>query len=106
MLLDIKILLLGIIVFLINIPFGYWRANTKFKSMEWFATIHIPVLIIIFIRFQFNIDFTIISVLTSIFTFILGQYIGMKLFVLMRRTGINGTSCLIIDLKEYFLNNK
>jgi hypothetical protein len=104
--LDIKILLLGLTVFLINIPFGYWRANTKSRSIEWLATIHIPVIIIIFIRFQFDIDFTIISVLTNIFSFISGQYIGMKLFVLMRRTGINGTSCLIIDLKEYFLNNK
>lgn len=101
-----EIILLGLTVFLINIPFGYWRANTKSRSIEWLATIHIPVIMIIFIRFQFDIDFTIISVLTNIFSFILGQFIGMKLFVLMRRTGINGTSCLIIDLKEYFLNNK
>ncbi len=36
-----KILLFGFLVFLLNIPFGYWRANIKSKSLEWSATIHI-----------------------------------------------------------------
>lgn len=101
-----KILLFGFLVFLINIPFGYWRANIKSKSLEWFATIHIPILITIIIRFQSGIDFSLFSILFNVFSFILGQFLGIKLYALMRRTGINGTSCLIIDLKEYFLDRK
>jgi len=104
--LEVKTLALALIVFFINVPFGYWRANTKPKSMEWFTTIHIPVLLIILFRFQFGIDFSIFSVLINVLSFILGQFIGMKLFYLIRKTGINGSSCLIIDLKEYFFNNK
>jgi hypothetical protein len=101
-----KMLMLGFLVFLINIPFGYWRANTKSKSIEWFATIHIPILIAIIIRFQSGIDFSVLSVLFNVFSFIFGQFLGIKLFTLLRKTGINGTSCLIIDLKEYFFNRK
>lgn len=101
-----KILLFGFSVFLLNIPFGYWRANIKSKSLKWFATIHIPVLITIIIRFQSGIDFSLFSVLLNVFSFTSGQFLGIKLFALMRKTGINGTSCLIVDLKEYFLTEK
>jgi hypothetical protein len=103
---DVKIFMNALLVFVINIPFGYWRSNTKSRTIEWFATIHIPVLIIIIMRFMFSFDYSVISVLVNVFSFILGQSIGMRLFVLIRRNGIKGTSCLIIDLKEYFLNNK
>lgn len=104
--LDIKTLTLAILFFLINIPFGYWRANTKSKSLEWFLTIHIPIIIILLIRFLFGVDFSLISFLMNASAFILGQYTGKKLNLSIGAKVINRTSCLFIDLKEYFINHK
>lgn len=103
---DIKTLTLAILFFLINIPFGYWRANTKSKSLEWFLTIHIPIIIILLIRFLFGVDFSLISFLMNASAFILGQYTGKKLNLSIGAKVINRTSCLFIDLKEYFINHK
>ncbi len=99
-------LMLSTAIFLINIPFGYWRADTVSKSFEWFVTIHIPVIIIIILRFYFEIDFSLTSVLINILSFVSGQFLGMKLFTLLRRSGINGSSCLIMDLRKFFSDNK
>lgn len=40
-----------IAIFVINIFFGYWRANTRKLSLQWIAAIHVPVPIAIDKRF-------------------------------------------------------
>jgi hypothetical protein len=39
-------------VFLLNIVFGYWRANTKRFSILWALAIHLPVPIAIILRLE------------------------------------------------------
>jgi hypothetical protein len=39
-------------IYLINIVFGYWRANTKKFSILWALAIHIPVPIAILLRVE------------------------------------------------------
>jgi len=44
----IIILCLG--AFLLNLPFGFYRAGTRKLSWQWFVAIHFPVLLIIVAR--------------------------------------------------------
>ncbi len=47
-----KLIIVSIIVFSINIPFGYWRANVKKFSLQWILAVHIPVPFIIGQQFR------------------------------------------------------
>lgn len=49
------------IVFVLNVPFGYWRANTRKFSYQWFLSVHIPVPIVIAFRIFAGIGWHIIT---------------------------------------------
>lgn len=76
----INILILSSIIFIIDLPFGYWRASVKAKSYKWFLAIHIPIPFIIILRFLFKIDFVWYSFPFTFLSFFLGQFIGGKLY--------------------------
>ena len=42
--------LVGVLVFLLNLPFGYWRAAQKKFSWQWFVFIHAPVPLVVLLR--------------------------------------------------------
>jgi hypothetical protein len=52
-----NLILVTIFVFLLNLPFGYWRANVKKYSLQWVLAIHMPVPFIIAARIYSNIGF-------------------------------------------------
>jgi len=37
-----KLILLAF-TFLVNLPFGYWRAGTRSRSLAWVVAVHAPV---------------------------------------------------------------
>ena len=43
----------SVFIFVLNVFFGYWRANTKRFSLAWILAIHIPVPIDILFRIAF-----------------------------------------------------
>jgi len=65
-----------ILVFVLNIPFGYWRAYLRKLSFWWFAAIHIPIPFVVWIRYEFDIGFTLSSYPIFILAFFLGQLGG------------------------------
>lgn len=72
--------LLVFIVFIINIPFGFWRKSQKRFSLNWFLSIHIPVIISIVLRYLCDITFEWLYILLFAFMFIMGQYLGRVLY--------------------------
>jgi len=34
---------IAFVVFLLNLPFGYWRQNVRKFSFQWFLAVHLPV---------------------------------------------------------------
>ncbi|MCB0750038.1 MAG: hypothetical protein KDC52_01045, partial [Ignavibacteriae bacterium] len=52
-----KIALVSFIVFIINLPFGYWRSTVPKFSLKWFLAIHLPVPIIILLRIYSDFGF-------------------------------------------------
>lgn len=72
--------LLAFIVFIINIPFGFWRKSQKRFSVNWFLSIHIPVAISILLRYLCNIKFDWLYLLLFVLMFIAGQFSGKVLY--------------------------
>jgi len=94
-----NLILVAIFVFLLNLPFGYWRANVKKYSFQWVLAIHIPVPFIIAARIFSDIGFELYTYLILVGAFFLGQFIGRLFYIRRKKTGQSPlTSCLVMDL--------
>ena len=68
---------LMLIVFLINLPFGYMRSNTKKFSRQWMMAVHILVPFVFLLRILSGFSWTAVPLL--ILSDIAGQVAGGKL---------------------------
>jgi hypothetical protein len=68
--------LAGVIVFLLNLPFGYLRASTRRLSLKWFLAIHIPVPIVIALRLLLGIGWHVTTFFVLVAAFSAGQLLG------------------------------
>jgi len=94
-----------VFIFILNIPFGYWRANVKKFSLQWALAIHIPVPFVVAIRVYSNIGFELYTYPILIAAFFTGQFLGAKIYS-NRKENFNKylSSCLIMDLIRSGLN--
>ncbi len=74
-----KVAIVALLVFLVNIPFGIWRAKQVKKSPKWFLAIHLPIPIVIFLRIYSGMGFQLYTYPIMITAFFLGQYLGGKI---------------------------
>jgi hypothetical protein len=94
-----NIILLTLFVFIINIPFGYWRSNVRKYSLQFLLAIHIPVGLIILFRLMSGTGFEIETLFFTVPAFFLGQFAGSKIYLLRKmREAVPLTSCLVMDL--------
>jgi len=68
----------ALLVFLLNLPFGYWRASVRKMSRQWFLAVHIPVPLVIILRIYSGLGFKLISFPVIVGAFFLGQFVGGK----------------------------
>jgi hypothetical protein len=73
------LLLVSVLVFLINVPFGVWRARVPARSRQWFLAVHLPVPLVIALRVFSGLGFQPASFPLIVGAFFLGQYVGGKL---------------------------
>jgi hypothetical protein len=86
-------------VFVINVPFGYWRANVRKFSTGWFLAVHGSVPAVALLRIQSGLGFTISTVPFMVAAFFSGQVLGSRMFTRRKRRAEKPlTSCLIWDL--------
>ena len=94
-----NLILVTIFVFLLNLPFGYWRANVKKYGVQWAMAIHIPVPFIIAARIFSDIGFELYTYPILVGAFFLGQFVGRFLYTRRRNLGQSPlTSCLVMDI--------
>jgi hypothetical protein len=94
-----NIIFLTVFVFIINIPFGYWRANVRKYSIQFFMAIHIPVALIILFRLLSGTGFELITLFFTVPAFFLGQIAGSKIYSFRKINGSTPlTSCLVMDV--------
>lgn len=89
--------LISLVVLVLNIPFGYWRANVKDYSFQWFLAVHIPVPFIIALRIFSEIGFAWYTYVFLISAFFIGQKTGGIIHKYMEKIK-DVSSCLIMDL--------
>lgn len=89
----------ALIVLLLNIPFGYWRANTDKFSRQWILAIHLAVPLVIAVRYISGLGWAWYTFPVLIAAFFSGQYFGSAIRKSMLASGQPGlTSCLVMDL--------
>jgi hypothetical protein len=67
-------------IFIINIPFGYWRASVRKFSWRWIVAVHFPVLIAIALRVYEHIALRLATLPLFVAVFFTGQWIGGRLW--------------------------
>lgn len=97
-------------VFLLNVPFGYWRQNTARYSLQWFLSIHLPIPAIVALRVFSGIGGYLLALPALVAAFFLGQLIGGKIHLwFVRSSGMRASSCIFRDLVRivnvYIANN-
>ena len=89
--------LISVVVFFLNLPFGYWRTHVKKLSLQWFLAVHVPVPFVIALRFIGHLGFQLYTYPALVGAFFLGQYAGGWLLKkLATRRAVS--SCMIMDL--------
>ena len=77
----------ALLVFLLNLPFGYWRASTKKFSRQWMLAIHLPVPLVIALRIFSGLGWKLLSFPVLIGAFFLGQFVGGRVRLLISGKG-------------------
>lgn len=77
MVLPIRIIILVLSAFIMNVPLGYLRQVTRKFSFKWFLYIHLSIPFIILIRLSLGISYWYIPF--SIGSAVAGQIIGARL---------------------------
>lgn len=67
------------LVFLVNLPFGYWRRNVRRFSLQWFLSIHLPVPLVIALRIFGGVGWHFITFPLLVGAFFAGQIVGSRL---------------------------
>ena len=70
----------AIIVFAVNLPFGYWRAHVRRFSLQWILAIHAPVPLVVACRFLLGLGWHLITFPVLIGAFFAGQFAGSRLW--------------------------
>ena len=71
--------IVAVLVFALNIPFGYWRARVRKFSAQWILAIHLPVPLVISFRVLSGLGWQFITFPVLIGAFFLGQFAGGRL---------------------------
>lgn len=69
------------LTWLINLPFGYWRASLKKLSFKWFLAIHLPIPLVVAMRFVFHLGFQLYTYPFLVSAFFLGQFVGAWAYI-------------------------
>jgi hypothetical protein len=64
------------IVFVLNVPFGFWRARSRRFSRQWFLAVHLPVPAIIAFRIFAGLGWHFVTFPVLIGAFFFGQTAG------------------------------
>ena len=72
-------------VFVVNIPFGYWRAGVRKLSTQWFCAVHIPVPIAIGLRLLAGLAWRWATFPLFVGAFLGGQFVGGRLHRFQKR---------------------
>jgi hypothetical protein len=65
-------------IFLINLPFGYWRAGVRKFSPAWFVAVHAAVPLIVLMRIGLGVEWRLATLPVFVFAYFAGQAAGAR----------------------------
>ena len=68
-----------LLVWLANLPFGYWRAGLAKRSLPWIVAIHAPIPLVWLIRDLLGLDWRLATLPLFVGAYFLGQWLGGRL---------------------------
>jgi hypothetical protein len=68
------------IIFLLNLPFGYWRGHVRRFSFPWILAVHLPVPLVITVRILGGVGWHIKTFPLLAVAYFAGQYLGGSLY--------------------------
>jgi hypothetical protein len=71
--------LLTVTIFVINLPFGYWREGVRRFSAAWFVAVHAAVPLVIGMRLWLGIDWSWSTLPLLVAAYFAGQTAGARL---------------------------
>jgi len=74
--------------FVVNLPFGHWRAVLRKFSPAWFVAIHAPVPIVIGLRFALGLPLRWAAVPLFVVAYFGGQFVGSRWRLRRMRSGL------------------
>ena len=72
----LELILLVTGIFLVNLPFGYWREGVRKFSPAWFVAVHAPVPLVILMRLAAGISWSLSLVPALVVAYFFGQWVG------------------------------
>jgi hypothetical protein len=67
-----------VVTFLINVPFGHWRAGVRKFSPAWFVAVHAAVPVVVALRFVLGLPFRWVVFPLFVAAYFGGQTVGAK----------------------------
>jgi len=96
-----NIWIVALIVLVLTLPFGYWKASVKRFSLQWFLSIHLPIPIVIALRIVSGVGWEFITYPILVAAFFVGHFAGGRLYHWWRRHAqAPVTACLIWDMAK------
>ncbi|TGE36429.1 hypothetical protein E4K67_21125 [Desulfosporosinus fructosivorans] len=89
--------IVSLMVVFFNIPFGYWREYVTKLSLQWFLSVHIPVLLIVLLRSWLDLGWAWTTYPILIGSYFSGQYLGAIWHRIWKKS-IRVTGCLFYDI--------
>jgi hypothetical protein len=73
------------IIFLLNLPFGYWRGHVRPFSFPWILAVHLPVPLVIIVRILGGVGWHIKTFPLLAVAYFAGQYLGGNLYTQLKK---------------------
>ena len=77
----------ALLVFLINLLFGYWRASTKKYSWPWLLAVLLPAPVVVALRIYSGFGWKPISLPVLVGAFFLGHFVGGRVRLIILGKG-------------------
>lgn len=74
---SLALLVLG--VFVVNLPFGYWREGVRKFSPAWFVAVHAAVPLVVLMRLALDIEWSLVILPLLVAAYFGGQAGGARL---------------------------
>ncbi len=71
--------IVAVVIALMNIPFGFWRAGVRKFSPAWFVAVHAPVPLAVGLRFASGLGFRWATLPLFVAAFFGGQWLGARM---------------------------